>query len=52
MNVYFGYLKCLRICSIAPHQPSKKPELTRAVEPLKIKYGGEREPQHHLHLYQ
>ena len=28
----------------APHQSRKKRELTRAVEPLKIKYGGEREP--------
>ena len=28
----------------APHQPRKKRELTRAVELLKIKYGGEREP--------
>ena len=26
--------------STAPHQPRKKRELTRAVEPLKIKYGG------------
>ena len=26
----------------APHQSRKKRELTRAVEPLKIKYGGER----------
>jgi len=30
--------------STAPHQPRKKRELTRAVELLKIKYGGEREP--------
>ena len=44
MNVYFGYLKCLLICSTAPHQSRKKRELTRAVETLKIKYGGEREP--------
>ena len=28
----------------APHQSRKKRELTRAVELLKIKYGGEREP--------
>ena len=28
--------------STAPHQSSKKRELTRAVETLKIKYGGER----------
>ena len=28
--------------STAPHQPRKKRELTRAVEPLKIIYGGER----------
>jgi len=27
-----------------PHQSRKKRELTRAVELLKIKYGGEREP--------
>ena len=30
--------------STAPHQSRKKRELTRAVELLKIKYGGEREP--------
>jgi len=30
--------------STAPHQPRKKRELTRAVELLKIIYGGEREP--------
>ena len=30
--------------STAPHQSRKKRELTRAVETLKIKYGGEREP--------
>jgi hypothetical protein len=28
----------------APHQPRKKRELTRAVETLKIVYGGERVP--------
>jgi hypothetical protein len=28
--------------STAPHQPRKKRELTRAVELLKIVYGGER----------
>jgi hypothetical protein len=28
--------------STAPHQPRKKRELTRAVETLKIVYGGER----------
>ena len=28
----------------APHQSRKKRELTRAVETLKIKYGGERVP--------
>jgi len=28
----------------APHQPRKKRELTRAVEPLKHKYGGGIEP--------
>ena len=30
--------------STAPHQPRKKRELTRAVELLKTKYGGEGEP--------
>ena len=30
--------------STAPHQSRKKRELTRAVETLKIVYGGEREP--------
>ena len=30
--------------STAPHQPRKKRELTRAVELLKIVYGGERVP--------
>ncbi len=30
--------------STAPHQSRKKRELTRAVELLKIKYGGERVP--------
>ena len=44
MNVYFGYLKCLLICSTAPHQSRKKRELTRAVELLKTKYGGGIEP--------
>jgi hypothetical protein len=30
--------------STAPHQSRKKRELTRAVETLKMVYGGEREP--------
>ena len=32
------------IVSNAPHQPRKKRKLTRAIELLKYKYGGEREP--------
>ena len=32
------------VTNTAPHQSRKKRELTRAVETLKIKYGGEREP--------
>ncbi len=37
--------------STAPHQPRKKRELTRAVETLKIVYGGERVFLTYVHTF-